>query len=146
MAGIITEPIAATSATAEPEISAKNKDTPTLTMARPPRRKPINAETNAISRLEIPPVFIKAPARMNKGIAINGKLVAPSKIDSAAFKKPSGPFSSQTPIRALVRMATAIGNPIAIIANMPRRTRASLIVAHPSTRLAARFPPGQSRP
>ena len=78
IAGIRTDPVAATSATADPEISAKNSETPTLTIANPPRTKPISAETKAISRVEMPPVFISAPARMNSGIAISGKLVAPS--------------------------------------------------------------------
>ena len=84
IAGISTDPIAATSATADPEISAKNSDTPTFTMARPPRTKPISAAVKSISRREMPPVFMRAPARMKSGIAISGKLVAPSKIVSAA--------------------------------------------------------------
>ena len=78
MAGMRTEPVAATSATAEPEISAKNIETPTLTMASPPRTKPISAETKAMRRVEMPPVFMSAPARMKSGMAMSGKLVAPS--------------------------------------------------------------------
>ena len=70
--------MAATSATALPEISAKNSDTPTLTMASPPRTKPISAETKAMSRVEIPDVFISAPASTKSGMAMSGKLVAPS--------------------------------------------------------------------
>jgi len=71
------EPSADTSATAEPEISAKNMDAPIDTIARPPRMKPSTALANAIRRLEMPEAFIIAPARMNSGIAISGKLVAP---------------------------------------------------------------------
>src|SRR5690554_7437420 len=77
ISGIRMEPVAATSATADPEISAKNRDTPTLTMARPPRTKPTMALTRLISRLDRPEVFIRAPAKMNSGMAISGKLVAP---------------------------------------------------------------------
>ncbi len=85
IAGISTEPVAATSATADPEISAKNIDTPTLTIARPPRTKPISAETKAMRRREMLDVFISVPARMNKGMAINGKLVAASNNVRAAL-------------------------------------------------------------
>ena len=65
------------SATAEPEISAKNIDAPIDTCARPPRIQPNSADANAISRCEMPDAFMIAPARMNSGIASSGKLVAP---------------------------------------------------------------------
>ncbi len=71
MAGISTEPMAATSATAEPDISAKNIETPTLTMASPPLTKPISAEVRLIKRLEILVVFIMAPER--KKIGFHGR-------------------------------------------------------------------------
>ena len=70
-------PVAATSATAEPEISANTIDTPMFTMPSPPRTNPISAETKLISRTEMPEVFIRLPARMNSGMAISGKDVAP---------------------------------------------------------------------
>ena len=85
MAGISTEPMAATSATAEPDISAKNIETPTLTIASPPLTKPISAEVRLIKRLEILVVFIRAPARIKSGIASSGKLVAASNIVNAAL-------------------------------------------------------------
>ena len=84
MEGIKIEPIAATSATALPEISAKKSETITLTIANPPLTKPTNAVTKAISLLEIELVFISDPASINKGIAINGNLVEPSKSFRAA--------------------------------------------------------------
>ena len=77
MPGIRIEPSAATSATAEPEISAKNSEAPMDTCARPPRTQPNSADANAISRREMPEAFMIAPARMNSGIASSGKLVAP---------------------------------------------------------------------
>ena len=52
MAGIKMDPIAATSATADPEISAKNSDAPMVTMDRPPRTNPSKADANAIRRRE----------------------------------------------------------------------------------------------
>ena len=70
MAGIRIEPSAETSATAEPEISAKNIDAPIDTIASPPRMKPSIAEAKAISRREMPEAFMIAPARMNSGIAM----------------------------------------------------------------------------
>ena len=77
MAGIRIDPRAAMSATAEPEISAKNIDAPIDTCASPPRIQPKSDEANAINRREMPDAFMIAPARMNNGIASSGKLVAP---------------------------------------------------------------------
>ena len=69
--------MAATSATAEPEISAKNIEVSTFTCASAPLIQPSSALQKSISRCEMPEVFMIAPARMNSGIAISGKLVAP---------------------------------------------------------------------
>ena len=46
------QPSAATSATAEPEISAKNTEVPMSTIARPPRMKPSSEEAKAIRRAD----------------------------------------------------------------------------------------------
>src|SRR3954468_567925 len=48
IAGISTEPSAATSATAEPEISAKNIEVPIDTIDKPPRIQPSTDDANAI--------------------------------------------------------------------------------------------------
>src|SRR5690242_11356334 len=64
--GIRIEPSAATSATAEPEISAKNSEAPIDTCASPPRIQPNSDDANAISRREMPDAFMIAPARMNR--------------------------------------------------------------------------------
>src|SRR5690242_13816939 len=69
MPGIRIDPSAATSATADPEISAKNSDAPIDTCASPPRIQPNSAPAKAISRREMPEAFMIAPARMNSGIA-----------------------------------------------------------------------------
>src|SRR5256885_15953078 len=77
IAGIRMDPSAAASATAEPEISAKNIEVTMVTCARAPRTKPSSAEERAMSRREIPDAFMIAPANTNRGIAMRGKLVAP---------------------------------------------------------------------
>ena len=71
------EPSAATSATADPDISAKNMDAPMDTCASPPRIQPNSDDANAINRREMPDAFMIAPANMKSGMASSGKLVAP---------------------------------------------------------------------
>ena len=51
-------PSAATPATAEPEISAKNIEAPIVTIDSPPRMKPKQAEVKAISRREMLDAFM----------------------------------------------------------------------------------------
>src|SRR5437762_12559724 len=89
MPGIRIDPSAAMSATAEPEISAKNIDAPIETCASPPRAQPKSDDANAISLREIPDAFMIAPARMNSGIASSGKLVAPLYATIARFGRRS---------------------------------------------------------
>jgi len=78
-------PSAATSATAEPEISAKNIEAPTVTMARPPRMKPRIAVARLIRRRAIDDAFMMPPAKTNSGTASRGKSLAPWNITSAVF-------------------------------------------------------------
>src|SRR2546430_4423275 len=77
IAGMRIEPSAAASATADPEISAKNIEVTMVTCASAPRMKPRRAEESAMSLLEMPEAFMIAPARMKSGMAMSGKLVAP---------------------------------------------------------------------
>ena len=109
MAGMRTDPIAATSATAEPEISAKNMETPTFTIASPPRTKPISAEVKLMRRIDILVVFISAPAKTNNGMARSGKFVAPSNMVRAALNRLSNPFERSIPDMATMPSAIAIG-------------------------------------
>jgi hypothetical protein len=67
MAGMNTAPIPAASAVLDPEMPAKNMPTTTLTWARPPRRCPTMAMARLTSRSEIPPAFIRLPARKKNG-------------------------------------------------------------------------------
>src|SRR5574341_2060433 len=82
MAGITTWPMAAASATADPEISEKNMEATMVTMARPPRMNPTRALARLMRRVEIPEVVISPPARMKSGMASRGNLEAPPKIIS----------------------------------------------------------------
>ena len=49
-----------------------------VTIARPPLTKPTSDAAKSIRRREMLEAFMIAPARMNSGMAISGKLVAPS--------------------------------------------------------------------
>ncbi len=109
MAGIMIDPRAATSATAEPEISAKNMAVTTFTIASPPRMNPISAEAKAISRREMLDVFIRPPAKMNNGIARRGKGVAPPYMTRATLASASGPCSRKIATVATAAKAIAMG-------------------------------------
>ena len=87
IAGIRIDPSAATSATAEPEISAKNIEVAMLIMLSPPLINPTSAEAKAINLLEIPALFIIDPAKINNGMAINGNFIDPSNITIAVSIK-----------------------------------------------------------
>src|SRR5437763_14388577 len=76
IAGIRMDPSAAASATAEPEISAKNMEVTMVTCASAPRTNPKMAEESAIRRPEMPEAFISAPARMTSGKAVRGRRMA----------------------------------------------------------------------
>ncbi len=121
MAGIRIEPRAATSATADPEISAKNRDAPMLTIESPPRTNPNSAEAKAISRREIPDAFMMAPARMKSGMAMRGKVVAPSNSTTAIEASPAGPDVTTMATTATTPRATAIGTSMLTRATRPTR-------------------------
>ena len=73
MVGITMVPTAATVAGPEPETAAKNIQTSTVTMARPPVTLPKNTLQTFRILEDTPPALIKSPARMNIGIARIGK-------------------------------------------------------------------------
>src|ERR1700746_1188742 len=82
--GIITEPIAEVSATAEPEMPLRNVVASTLTIERPPRTRvnPTSTSANATSRRAMPPSAMIAPASTKKGIVSIATLLTPSEIFS----------------------------------------------------------------
>jgi len=109
MAGINIEPKADASRAAEPDISAKNIDVAIVIMLSPPLIKPTSAEAKAINLLEIPELFIMAPAKINKGIAINGKLFDPLYIARAVLTKYCGPVLTTIATIVATAMLIAIG-------------------------------------
>src|SRR6056297_321053 len=72
--GIIVDPMAVVSATAEPEMPAKIVEAITATWPRPPRIHPTRYDEKFTRRRDIPPRSISAPAAMKNGIASIGKL------------------------------------------------------------------------
>src|SRR5205085_3060802 len=108
IAGMRIDPSAAASATAEPEISAKNIEVTMVTCARAPRIQPRSAEESAMSRREIPEAFMIAPARMKSGMAMSGKLVAPEYMASGALASAEKPLDCRMAITATTPSARAI--------------------------------------
>tara|TARA_Y100000816_G_scaffold84789_1_gene58269 strand:+ start:103 stop:498 length:396 start_codon:yes stop_codon:yes gene_type:complete len=113
------DPSAATSATADPEISAKNIEVAMLIMLRPPLINPTRAEANAINLLDIPALFIMDPARINKGIAINGNFIDPSNMTIAVSIKKLVPVFNTIAIIVVTASPIAIGT---FIDSKSRRT------------------------
>ena len=62
-------------ATDDPDTAAKIMQVSTQVMGRPPWMPPTMLLENSISRREMPPVSIRLPARMKKGIAASGNLL-----------------------------------------------------------------------
>src|SRR5690348_2485710 len=127
--GIRIEPSAATSATAEPEITAKNSEAPIDTCASPPRIQPNSDDANAISRREMPDAFMIAPARMNNGIASSGKFVAPLYVTIARFGRIAAPCVVTIATIATVPSATAIGTLISTSASTAPNSSSIVMLA-----------------
>ena len=70
ISGISTAPIEAVSDTDDPEIPPNIMLANTFTAPRPPRNLPTKSRLKSISRVVIPPAFIKSPMRTNRGKAI----------------------------------------------------------------------------
>ena len=108
IAGIKIDPNAATSATADPEISAKNIEVAILIILNPPLINPTRAEAKAISLREIPALFIIDPAKINNGIAINGNFIDPSNITIAVS------IRKLVPVFITIAIIVVTARPIAI--------------------------------
>jgi len=79
---------------------------------------------------EIPPVSIKAPARMKKGTARSGKESQPVKIFCGTMTRGTFPFS-RSPIIDASPMLNAIGT---LTATKPRKVRLRIIpICQPDT-------------
>jgi hypothetical protein len=136
IAGIKIDPRAATSATAEPLISAKKRDALIVTIDRPPRMNPTRADARAIKRRLIPVAFMIAPAKIKSGIAMSGNDVAPENITSPAFGReatPLGPVIIAT--TATIPSEMAMGTPMSTSTNKTAPIAIKLIL---------RLPPAQT--
>ena len=67
-------------ATDEPDTAAKIMQVSTQVMGRPPCTPPTMLLAKSTSRREMPPVSIRLPARMKKGMAASGNLLTALKI------------------------------------------------------------------
>jgi hypothetical protein len=123
MAGIMMEPIAAVSAAVDPDIPEKKISDTITTMARPFLKWPTRAVARLTSLREIPPVSIKAPARMNRGMARRGKESQPVKILCGRIIRGIFPFNRRPKIEARP-MLKAMG---ILMAVKNRKTRLRII-------------------
>ncbi len=71
IAGIITAPIAAEPAIAEPDTPPNSRQAKTVTTPSPPGRKPNSVCAKRTIRLPTPPREISSPPTMNSGTAIS---------------------------------------------------------------------------
>jgi len=111
IAGISIVPIADVSATAAPVMPAKNMDATTLTIASPPRIEPTKIFENLIRRFVIPPLFIREPASIKKGTAINGKESVPENIFCGIIRRGISGFMNKHAREEIPRQ-NATGIPI----------------------------------
>ena len=77
MAGMSTDPVAAASATAEPDMPAMIMLTTMFTCASPPVIHPTRAVANRTIRAVMPPADINSPASMKSGTASSGNESTP---------------------------------------------------------------------
>ena len=77
MAGKSIPPIAAVSATAEPDIVAKNTEATMLICASDPRIRPTSSLARRIMSSTRPSLVISSPASINSGTASRAKLFTP---------------------------------------------------------------------
>src|SRR5512146_938861 len=110
----MTEPTAAESAAADPEMPAKNMLATTDTIANPPVIHPTRALAKLISRREMPPLSIKAPASRKNGTAC-------STVESAPPNICCGISVSGTSVSAARKSAAASPKATATGTLMPRR-------------------------
>ncbi len=89
-AGISTAPMAKVVATDEPETAAKIMQVSTQVMGRPPCTPPTRLLANSTRRRLMPPVSMRLPARMKKGMAASGNLSMAVNISLGASTRCSG--------------------------------------------------------
>ena len=87
ISGIRMLPMEAVSATEEPEIPPKIILARMFTWPNAPRTCPRNRRQKSMIRWVTPPIRIKTPARIKKGMAVNRKESAPATIFRVAIEK-----------------------------------------------------------
>ncbi len=123
----MVEPMADTSATVEPEIPEKMYSATTTAIESPPRIQPTSTWARRTRRTAMPPVSMKAPARMKSGIASSTNESTPSKICLTITVSGYSPLH-QRPMKPATPMTKATGIPsrrrttkeTAMIGIMPR--------------------------
>ena len=120
-AGIKVLPTAAVPADAEPLMLEKNMLVPIPTKAKPPLTRPTIALVNSINWPETLFVFINSPARINKGIAIKGKLSTPVIIFCPMIDRGISPVVNNRIVIAPTPRPMKIGIPMTKHANRTRK-------------------------
>ena len=94
----------------------------TVTWPSPPRICPTRHWAKWTRRCVIPPVFMRLPARMKKGIASSVKLVVPEYMRAGSISRTSVCPSPTKKITAVKPMQTAMGSP----SKMKRKSTAKM--------------------
>ena len=120
--GMISDPIAAVSAIADPEMPPKSRQETTQTTPSPPGMKPKRVAAKATMRLPTPPLESSSPPKMNNGTAIRMKGSTPEmklrKIVSRGWERSnaqimptvvaSSAYMSGTPAHAITKNTAKI--------------------------------------
>src|SRR5574341_674536 len=110
MAGIITDPMAEASATAEPVMPAKIMQEKIVAWASPPRMRPTMRSAKRRRPLVISPFSIRSPPRTKSGMANRGKASVPMNIFWGITTK-GIPSMTRMPPSAVTPMARETGMP-----------------------------------
>ena len=123
ISGSVTDPTAAVSALAEPQIPEKNIVERIATMPIAPRIFPTKSMARLTMRVAIPPRPMMVPARMKSGIASSGKESKPASTRCGKMMRKSGE-SQRIPASAAMPSAIPIGTEKASV-----RTRVTAITS-----------------
>ena len=146
ISGNKTVPVAAQSASAEPEVPDMMKFAVTATLARPPLRWPTSEAAKRTMRWVTPDTFINSPAKMNSGMANSTKASTPTVIcwanntigvglsancDSVRYPKQAMPMAqaismpnsenaNNSPIMPISSMSAAPADAAPVVADRPQ--------------------------
>ena len=137
MAGIRMVAVPVASATADPDMPAMIMLVTTVTWPSPPRMCPTRHWAKWTSRCVIPPVFIRLPARMKKGMARRVKLVVPEYMRAGSISRTSACPSATKKITAVSPMHRAMGRPS--MTNRSNTAKMAAVIMDPFSVLAGYF-------